>query len=224
MAPTLRSRQVAEPEVETSPLVSGKYRKLGPHEVKQEPLTSSSSSSSGSDEDCDSDEDLFHDPADSDGLPRSGSAEESEVEASEEEESSGEEEGPGEELASEEGSESIGTNDSTRSNSVGSNVSDASRNSFIAGDDSTIEMENSSMDVDSDGSSEGSVTDRRRSSRVEQQEYYADYEEYSTSPSDDQYSIRTTESEFSSDSDEDDDFPMHDGRTQTRITDFFNYV
>ena len=221
MAPTLRNRQV-KTELKASPLVPKKWRELGPHGVKQERI--SSSSSNDSDEDYDSSEDLFHDPADSDGVPRSGSAEENEVEASEEEESSGEEEGPGEELASEEGSESVGTNDSTRSNSAGSNVSDTSLVSFIARDDSTIDMENSSMDVDSDDSSEGSVIDRRRSSRIEQQEYYADYEEYSTSPSDDDYSIRTAESEFSSDGDEDDDFPMHDGRTQTRITDFFNYV
>ena len=61
----------------------------------------------------------------------------------------------------------------------------------------------------------------RRSNHLDDQDYYVDYEECSTSPSDDHYSIRTTESEFS---DDDSDVRMEDGRIETRITDFFHYV
>ena len=216
MAPTLRSKHRIS-GIAVSPIdpLVGKYRTLQPHEVKQEPESSDSSR--------DSDEDLFHDPADEEA--RSDVEEEREEENEEEEDREEE----SEEEASENEGESLGTNDSTRSTSAENNSSDVSHDSFIARDDSTIERDDSAMDDNSDsahesssGESNGSMrAHRRRSDRLDQQDYYADYEEYSTSPSDDDYSIRTTESEFS---DDDSDVVMEDRRTQTRITDYFHYV
>ena len=215
-APILRNKHRSS-GIAVSPIdpLAGKYRTLQPHEVKQEPESSDSSR--------DSDEDLFHDPADEEA--RSDMEEEREEESEEEEDREEE----SEEEASENEGESLGTNDSTRSTSAENNSSDVSHDSFIARDDSTIERDDSAMDDNSDsayesssGESNGSMrAHRRRSDRLDQQDYYADCEEYSTSPSDDDYSIRTTESEFS---DDDSDVVMEDRRTQTRITDYFHYV